>query len=171
LKDQVDGPVEIAGRREIPGRAEQHCGVPVMAASVHLAGGFGCIGQSGRLFDRKRVHVGPKPDRPDISLADRLASLDNANDAGTAKAGRHFIATELPKTLGHKCRRAVLVVSEFGVLMDIAAPRLDIGLQVGHAVDNGHENLWAKSLMAPLFSMWGLIGPIPPWCEKRNTVH
>jgi hypothetical protein len=35
LKDQIDGPVELAGLGEIPGCAEQHRGVPVMAAGLH----------------------------------------------------------------------------------------------------------------------------------------
>ena len=61
------------------------------------------------------------------------------------RPGRHLIAAELPKPLGHECRRAVLLVSEFGMLMDIAAPGLDFGLQVGRAVDDGHGKLGFES--------------------------
>ncbi len=55
---------EVAGLRQALGRAEQHGGVPVMAASVHFAWNFGAIGEIGLLLDRQRIHVGPEPDRP-----------------------------------------------------------------------------------------------------------
>jgi hypothetical protein len=32
------------------------------------------------------------------------------------------------------------VIQQFGVLMDIPAPSLDIGLQISDAVDDGHVN-------------------------------
>ena len=53
--DRVAG--EVAGLREAPRRAEQHRGMPVMAAGVHLAGGLGAIGEVGLFLDRQRVHV------------------------------------------------------------------------------------------------------------------
>ena len=42
--------------------AEQHGGVPVMAAGMHLAGHGRGVGQAGRLGDRQGVHVGPQAD-------------------------------------------------------------------------------------------------------------
>ena len=54
--DRVAG--EIARFGEIAGGAQQHRGVAVMAAGVHLAGVFRGIRQIGRLLDRQRIHVG-----------------------------------------------------------------------------------------------------------------
>ena len=38
LEDEVDGAAEVGRRRKLPGRAQQHRGVPVMAAGMHLVG-------------------------------------------------------------------------------------------------------------------------------------
>ena len=67
-----------------------------------------------------------------------LLALDDADDAGTAEAGHHLVAAEFPQPVRHECRSAVHVVQQFGMFMDIPAPGLDVGLQIGDAVDDGH---------------------------------
>ena len=62
LEDHHGGAGEIAGFGEIFGGAEQHGGVAVMAAGVHLARHCRFVGQAGFLLDRQRVHVGAQPD-------------------------------------------------------------------------------------------------------------
>ena len=62
LEDHDRGAGEIARLGEIARRAEQHRGVAVMAAGVHLAGHGRLVGQVVRLLDRQRVHVGAQPD-------------------------------------------------------------------------------------------------------------
>ncbi len=74
------------------------------------------------------------------ALPGRLAALDDADDAGAAKTGGNLVAAEFPQPLRHECRGAMHVVQQFGMLMDIPAPGLDIGLQIGDAVDDGHGN-------------------------------
>jgi hypothetical protein len=130
---------EIPGLGEIAGRAQQHRGVPVMAAGVHLARRFGGVRQIGLLLDRQRIHVGAQPDHLDVAIAGGLAAPDDADHPGTAEAGRHLVAAEFPQAVRHECRSAVHVVQQFGVFVDIAAPGLNIGLQIGDAVDDGHE--------------------------------
>ena len=136
--DRVAG--EIARFGEIAGGAQQHRGVAVMAAGVHLAGVFRGIRQIGRLLDRQRIHVGAQPDHLDVALAGGLLALDDADDAGLAEAGRDLVAAEFPQTVGHEGRGAMDVIQQFGMLMDFAAPGLNIGLKIGDAVDDGHEN-------------------------------
>jgi len=58
LKDDDGCPREITALREIARRSEQHRGMTVMAASVHLARRRRSVGQIGRLLDRQGVHVG-----------------------------------------------------------------------------------------------------------------
>ena len=58
LEDHHRGAGEIARLGEIFGGAEQHRGVAVMAAGVHLAGHRRFIRQAGLLLDRQRIHVG-----------------------------------------------------------------------------------------------------------------
>ena len=84
LKDHDRVAREIARLRQITGGAEQHRGMPVMAAGVHQALCLGGVSEVGRLLDRQRIHVGAKPDHPDIGLARGLAALDDADDAGAA---------------------------------------------------------------------------------------
>jgi hypothetical protein len=103
------------------------------------------MGQIGRLLDRQRVHVGAKPDHVDLALAGLLA-LDDADDAGLPEAGGDLVAAELAQTIRDKCRSAMDVVEQFGIFMDIAAPGLNIGLQIGDAVNDGHGNSGLKGL-------------------------
>ena len=62
LEDHHRRAVEIARLGEIFRGAQQHGGVPVMAAGMHLAGDLGRVGHVGRLLDRQRVHVGAQAD-------------------------------------------------------------------------------------------------------------
>ena len=150
---------EIARLGEIAGSAQQHRGVAVMAAGVHLAGGLGGIGQIGRLLDRQRIHVGAQPDHLQFALAGGLLALDDADDAGKAETCRHLVAAEFPQAVRHECCGAVYIVKQFGMFMDIAAPGLDVGLKIGDAIDDGHEN----SLLC------GLNAAASVACKARST--
>ena len=63
LEDHHRGAGEIARLGEIARGAEQHGGMAVMAAGVHLARHRRLVRQVVRLLDRQRVHVGAQPDR------------------------------------------------------------------------------------------------------------
>ena len=140
LKDHDRVAREIPRLGEITGRAEQHRSMPVMAAGVHLARRPGGVSEICRLLDRQRVHIGAQRDYLDIAFGRRLAALDDADDAGAAETCRDFVAAEFPQALRHECCGAMHVVQQFGVLMDIPAPGLNIGLQIGDAVNDGHGN-------------------------------
>ena len=62
LEDHRRRAVEVARLGEIFGGAEQHRGVPVVAAGVHEARRLGRMREAGRLGDRQRVHVGADAD-------------------------------------------------------------------------------------------------------------
>ena len=57
LKNQVQRAAEIGMLGQVFRRAQQHGGVPVMAAGVHLAGLGRGVGQACRLVDRERIHI------------------------------------------------------------------------------------------------------------------
>ncbi len=140
LKDHDGIAGKVPGLGEITGGAEQHRGVPIMAAGVHLARRPGRVGEVGLLLDRQRIHVGAQPDHPDIALAGRFAALDDADDASAAETRGDFVATELPQPVRNECRGAMHFVQQLGMGMDILAPDLDIGLQIGDAINDGHGN-------------------------------
>ena len=62
LEDHDRGAGEVARLGEVVRGAEQHRGVAVMAAGVHLAGHRRFVGHVVGLLDRQRVHVGAQPD-------------------------------------------------------------------------------------------------------------
>ena len=139
LKDHHGIAGEIAGLGEIARRAEQHRGVPVMAAGMHLARRLGGVCQIGLFLDRQRIHVGAQADHLDVAIAVRLAALDDADHAGAAKTGGDFVAAEFAQPVRHECCSAMHVVQQLRVFMDIPAPGLNIGLKVGDTIDDGHE--------------------------------
>ena len=134
LKHDHRGAGEVARLGKIFGGAEQHRGVAVMAAGVHLAGHGGLVRQPGRLLDRQRVHVGAHADH----LAARLVAADDADDAGAADARHDLVAAERLELLGDARRRAVDVVLQLRMGMDVVAPFGDFAVQVGDTVDDGH---------------------------------
>ena len=134
LEDHHRGAGEIARLGEIFGGAQQHRGVAVVAAGVHLAGHRRLVRQAGLLLERQRVHVGAQPDH----LAAGLAAADDADDAGAADAGHHLVAAETLELFRHRGRRAVHVVLQLRMGVHVAAPGGDLVVQVGDAIDDRH---------------------------------
>ena len=148
LEDQVDGPVEIAGLGEIPGCAEQHRRVPVMAAGVHATLMARAVGQVGRLLDRQRVHVGPQPDR-----ARRRAGAQPADDTRAADAAMHLVA-ELGELLCDEIGGPLLLEAEFGMSMDVAPPTRQVVVKFRNALNDPHRRsplsgIWTPEAVSP----------------------
>ena len=117
LKDQMHGALEVAGRGEVSGGAEQHRRVPVMAAGVHLAVFGRAVGEIVHLVDRQRVHIGAQPDR-----RRRIAAPDRADDPGPGEPAMH-LAAELGELGRDQVGGALLGEGEFGMGVDVAADR------------------------------------------------
>jgi hypothetical protein len=64
LENDDGGAIEVAGLGEVLCCTEQHGGMPVVAARMHLAPGFRSVGQAGALLERQRVHIGAQPKHP-----------------------------------------------------------------------------------------------------------
>jgi hypothetical protein len=141
LKDHHRIAGEVPRLREIASRAEQHRGMAVVAAGVHQALRLRGVGKICLLLDRKRIHIGAKSDHLDLAIAGRLLTLDDADHAGLPETGRDLVAAKLPQAVGDESRGAVNVIEQLRLLMDVAAPSLDVGLQIGDAVDDGHGKL------------------------------
>ncbi|MNT32129.1 hypothetical protein D3C72_1679920 [compost metagenome] len=124
LEDQVHGAVEGLVLRQMARRAEQHRGVAVVAAGVHLAGVLRAVIKGVRFLQRQRVHVGAQADG-----ARAVAVADHAHQAGGAQAAMHFDAPgfQIPRDY---VGGALFFEAEFRVGVDIAADRLDFGLRL-----------------------------------------
>ncbi len=110
----------------------------VVTAGVHFPGMVDLVFDPCFFFDRQRIHIRAQSDRLQTAIG-RLASLDHPNHARAPQPDCNLIAAELTQPIGDESRRAVHVVHEFGMRVQIAAPAHDVGLQIGDAVDDGHD--------------------------------
>ncbi|MNT09290.1 hypothetical protein D3C72_1440680 [compost metagenome] len=124
LKAQVHRTVEAARGLQVPRRGQQHGGVPVMAAAVHLAVVARTVLELVFLLHGQGIHVGAQHDGPI-----RRAALDHAHHAGLGDAGMGFDAPAAQR-VRHQLGRAVLFIAELGVHVDVAPQRHNF-VQIG----------------------------------------
>ena len=98
-----------------------------MAAGMHDTGGFGCIGQSGGLFDGQRVHICAQAH--DFSFAVR-APFDQRHHARAANARDDLITAKLCEPIGDKLRSAGGFEQKFRILVNVTPPRGYFGQQL-----------------------------------------
>ena len=136
LEDDDSGAGEIACLREVARRAQQHRGMAVMTAGMHLARHGRLVGEVVCFLDRQRVHVGAQPDDA-CALACR-APANDADHSGAADPGHHLIAAEAAQLFGNCARSAMHVVEELRVGVQVAPPGGDVAVEISNAVDDGH---------------------------------
>ena len=134
LKNDDRRPGEVTRLRQIPRRAEQHRGMSVVAARMHVSRRRGLVGQIVRLEDRQRVHIGAQAD----GLARASLAADHSDNAGPADAGDHLVAAERPEPLGDEPGGPVNVVTQLRMRMQIAPPFGELGMEIGDAVYGRH---------------------------------
>ena len=136
LEDEVHRAVEVARLRQVARGAEQHRGVAVMAAGVHLAVVAAAIREVVGLVDRQRVHVGAQADR---GLA--VAGAQHADHAGVADAAVHLDAPFL-QLARDQVGGAMLLQAEFRMGVDVLADGGEFGVVAADLVDRRcHEVL------------------------------
>jgi len=136
LEDDDGGAGKIARLREVARSAQQHRGMAVMAAGMHLARHRRLVGNVVGFLDRERVHVGAQPDYP-TALPCRTPAND-ADHSGAANAGHHLIAAKAAQLFGHRARGAMHVVEELRMGVQVAPPRGDVAVEIRNTVDDGH---------------------------------
>ena len=87
-------------------------------------------------IDRQGVHVGAQADH---APACALAALDDANDAAPSDAGANFVAAEFAQSLGDEGRGLIEVVEQLGAGVEMAAPALGVGNELGDSGVYGHD--------------------------------
>ncbi len=118
------------------GRAEQHGGMTIVTAGVHLPGHSGFVRNVAGFLDRQRVHVRAQAD--DLAALALLAANDT-DHAGLANARNHLVTPELAQFVGDQSGGTVDVVLQFGVGVDIVAPGFNVIEILGQTVDQRHK--------------------------------
>src|SRR5262245_3832343 len=137
---------KIAGFREIARGSQQHGGMPVMAAGMHLSGYRRLVGEIAGLLYGKGIHVCPKPNC--LSLG-TFASVDDPYDAGSADTRHNLVAAKRFQFLSDRAGRALDIEHQLRVCVQIASPSGDLGVQISDAVNNGHDILRTRVLVPP----------------------
>ena len=118
LKNEMDAAVKFQTTPvfgQVARRAEQHGGMPVMTAGVHLAGVPGAMRKLVVFLQRQGVHVGAQADgTPTAALA------QDADDPGFGQATMDFEAIG-GKLTRHDVGCPCLLEGQFGVGVDITA--------------------------------------------------
>ena len=131
------------------GGAQQHGGVRVVPAGVHVVGRGG-EGQPRLLLDGQRVHVGAQHE-----TAARRRVADGGHEA--ARHDLFRFETDFPQTLGHVGRRLREVEPDFGMLVQPAAVGDDVAFQRFGFFQDTRHTMMPPSLEAggaPL--RWGI---------------
>ena len=119
LKDEVHGAVEVALAREIARGGEQHRGVPVMPAGVHLPSMNARVSEAVPLGHGQRVDVGAQTHGP------RGAPVPHdADDPSPAEAPMHGDAPARERA-GDEIGGPLLLEAELGVCVKVPPQRLD----------------------------------------------
>ncbi len=104
-----------------------------MAAGVHLASVLRGIVEAGDLGQRQRVHIGTKANGRAIPLP-----LDDRHHARGGDAGVDLGDAKLLEPLDHIRRCLFAMHPQFGIAVDVLAPRFHVVGIGGNSVDDGH---------------------------------
>ena len=116
LEDEDHLAKKMSRGRQVFRRAEQHDGMPVVAAGMHAAFVGRAVRECIRLHDGQRVHVRAQTDRGGL-----VTDPQHADNAGLAYAPMHFDA-EFLQFLRHEVSSAPLLEAEFRMGVNIVTP-------------------------------------------------
>ncbi len=109
-----------------------------MPAGMHAAGHVRGVGFARSLRDGQGIHVGAQANH---AAGTAIAPLDDPDNARAADARSDFVDTEGAQQVGDAARRALHVIKQLGVAVEIVPPLGDLALKLGDAIDDGHGAL------------------------------
>ena len=133
---------EIARLREITRGTQQHGGVPVMAAAMHLALVPGAVAEGVGFLHVQRVHVRAQADGAAVV---GLCSLQCPYHAGAGQPAMHVVS-ELGELAGNEIGGAELLERRLGMGVQVAAPGRHLVVKIRDPIDDGHDALRAPWL-------------------------
>src|SRR3546814_15689603 len=119
----------------VPGSAQEHGGVAVMAACVHAPGVLRAVGRVPLLVHRQRVHVGAQADAATAAAV----AVQHTDDAGAGNAAMHLDAPRL-QFLRHLGGGAVLLELDLRVGVEVSSPLGHVVVEFRNAVVHGHRS-------------------------------
>ena len=131
LEDQERRAVEVPRLVQVARGGEQHRRVAVVAAAVHPAVVAGTVLELVVLVHRQRVHVGAQAHAAPGAVP---APAHHRDDAGPADP-RMVLDAQRAQPLAHQLRRPVLLESELGMPVQVAAERRVFVLPAADVLD------------------------------------
>ena len=135
LEDEMHGAGEVRLGGKMLGRTQQHGGMAVVTAGMHLVGDRRGVVELVLFLQVQRIHVGAQADR----LLPRPRALEGADHAG---GGEPAMDLDAPRgeLVGDDLRGARLLEGSLGMAMDVAADGGQLGRQAGQTIgrDMGH---------------------------------
>ena len=132
LKNQHHGAVEVAVLGQVLCGGQQHGGVTIVTAGVHFPGVATGMGKGVGLLDWQGIHVGTQ-----TNAALAVAVSDDPHHPRGSHAPVHLNAP-LGEFGGHQVRGALLLETQFGVGVDVAAQGHQAGGFGGNGVEQFH---------------------------------
>ena len=131
----MHGAREVGIGGQFLGRSEQHRGVTIVPAGMHLALDARGVRQARGLLDKQGVHVGPQAD----AAAPLPLAPQRADDTRLAEAAMDLDA-EVRQEGGNQVARAGLLEGGLGMAVDVTAQRREPLAEGGVGCDrhSGH---------------------------------
>ena len=164
LEDEAHRAGEIAVLGQVAGSTQQHRGVAIVAAGVHLPGMFRAVGERIRFFHRKGVHVRAQADRRSLARGQR---------AHHASLGEALIDTNAPgaKALGNQAGGSMLAIGKFRMGVQIPAPGDKVGFKGPNFRNDPHHDAPSRRARAmPSCSSSG-INSTSPTANMTSTTE
>ncbi len=142
LEDAHHRALEVARLRQMLRRCQQHGGVAIVAAGVHLAGVLAGVGEGVEFRHRQGVEVGAQADHPATSVATPppVAAMNHPHHPGLAQTAVYFHPPG-GQPRRHHVGSALLLEAQLGVRVQITPQRGERG-GLGHdGVDELHSGV------------------------------
>ena len=135
LENQINRAIKIAVLGKMFGSSQQHGGVSIMAASMHLALVFAGMREGVELLHGQCIHVGAQTDTPSTSTA-----ITSVHDADHTCGAHTPVNGDAPfgELLCHHIGRAHLLKTQLRVCMDVFANSRNAGCVSEDGVNEFH---------------------------------
>ncbi|MNC58102.1 hypothetical protein D3C75_1078090 [compost metagenome] len=116
LENHLQRAFECPGLRQVPGRCQQGCRMPIVATGMHDPVVATGVGQSCGFLNRQGIHVRPQADGPALTI------FQGADHARLAHTGAD-LESPLAQAAGHQFAGSKLLKTQFGMRVNLVTQR------------------------------------------------